>query len=150
MRSNAWAQLWTTGAVAVTGLTILTGCSSTGDQGHPPASSAATPTTATQSATPTAGPGEVATSPGGVTTAVEADAQSSEEEYFQACHAAKVWMDEKGGDPKAQIEPYLAALQAPGATPGPGTYNKAWAELEPGRQAAVIVAVRAAADQLCG
>jgi hypothetical protein len=150
MRSNTWAVRWSFGAIAVTGLTLLTGCSSTGEQGHPSASSTAASTTATRTATPTAAPGQAATSPGGVTTAVGADAQSSEEEYFQACHAAKVWMDEKGGDPKAQIEPYLASLQAPGAIPGPGTYNQAWAELAPGRQAAVIVAVRAAADQLCG
>jgi hypothetical protein len=150
MRSNTWAVRWTIGAIAVTGLTLLTGCSSSGEQGHPSASSTAAPTTATRTAIPTAAPGQAATSPGGVTTAVGADAQSSEEEYFQACHAAKVWMDDKGGDPKAQIEPYLAAVQAPGAIPGPGTYNKAWAELEPSRQAAVIVAVRAAADQLCG
>ena|SRR5690348_10114133 len=149
MRSNTWAVRWTIGAIAVTGLTLLTGCSS-GEQGHPSASSAAPSTTGTRTATSTAAAGQVATSPGGVTTAVGADAQSTEEEYFQACHAAKVWMDEKGGDPKAQIEPYLASLQAPGAIPGPGTYNKSWVELEPGRQAAVIVAVRAAADQLCG
>jgi hypothetical protein len=149
MRSNTWAVRWTIGAIAVTGLTLLTGCSSTGQQGHPSTPSAAAPTT-TQSATPTAAPGQVATSPGGVTTAVGADAQSTEEEYFQACHAAKVWMDAKGGDPKTQIEPYLASLQTPGAIPGPGTYNKSWVELEPSRQAAVIVAVRAAADQLCG
>ena len=91
-------------------------------------------------------PGDVATSPG---LAVGADAQSTEEEYFQACHAAKLWMEAKGGDLKAQIEPYLASVQAPDAAPGPGTYNVAWGQLEPGRQAAVIVAARAAADELC-
>lgn len=151
MRSYTWVSRATAGAVAVAGFSLLAGCSSGEDKGKPEESSApaTTATTTSESPTPTAAPGEVAVSPGGVTTAVGADAQSTEEEYFQACHAAKVWMDEKGGDPKAQIEPYLASLQAPDAAPGPGTYNKAWAELEPARQAAVIVAVQAAADQLC-
>lgn len=151
MRSYTWASRVTAGAVAAAGLTLVVGCTAEDDKGQSQVSSApaATATTTAESQTPTAAPGEVAVSPGGVTTAVGADAQSTEEEYFQACHAAKVWMDEKGGDPKAQIEPYLASLQAPGAVPGPGTYNKAWAELDPARQAAVIVAVQAAADQLC-
>ncbi|MGV0745018.1 lipoprotein LpqV [Mycolicibacterium sp. XJ870] len=151
MRSYTWATRLTSGAVAAAGLSLLVGCTSEAEKGQPDASSPpeATATTTTESQTPTAAPGEVAVSPGGVTTAVGADAQSTEDEYFQACHAAKVWMDEKGGDRKAQIEPYLASLQAPGAGPGPGTYNKAWGELEPARQAAVIVAVQAAADQLC-
>ncbi len=52
-------------------------------------------------------PGAVEVSPGGVTTAVGAPAESTEEEYFQACQAAKAWMDQQGGDPKSQIEPYL-------------------------------------------
>lgn len=151
MRSYTWVSRATAGAVAVAGLSLLVGCSSGDDKDQSQESSApaTTATTTAESPTPTAAPGEVAVSPGGVTTAVGADAQSTEEEYFQACHAAKVWMDEKGGDPKAQIEPYLASLQAPDAAPGPGTYNKPWAELEPARQAAVIVAVQAAADQLC-
>lgn len=141
----------TAGAVTAAGLGLLIGCSTEAGKDQSGASTAPAPpaTTGAEAATPTAKPGEVATSPGGVTTAVGADAQSTEEEYFQACHAAKVWMQAKGGDLKAQIEPYLASVQAPDAAPGPGTYNVAWAQLEPGRQAAVIVAARAAADELC-
>ena len=37
-------------------------------------------------------------------------------------------------------------LQAPGAAPGNATFNKPWAQLTPGQQAAVIVAVQAAAN----
>lgn len=106
-------------------------------------------TTSTTSETPTAAPGSVAVSPDGVTTAVGAPASSTEEEYFRACQAAKVWMDEQGGDPKAQIEPYLETLQTSDSA-GPGTYGTPWSQLPPGRQAAVIVAVQAAADALCG
>lgn len=155
MRSYPWARKTAAVALAAAGLSLLTACGSdTGKstEGSPAGPSSPSPASSTnaETPTPTAAPGEAAVSPGGVTTAVGAPAQSTEEEYFQACHAAKVWMDANGGDPKAQIEPYLASLQAPGAAPGPGTYDKTWADLEPARQAAVIVAVQAAADDLCG
>jgi hypothetical protein len=88
-------------------------------------------------------------SPNGVTTRVDAPAQSTEEEYFQACHAAKTWMQDRPGDPPALVEAYLAAVQAPDAT-GAGTWNVPWARLSPARQAAVIVAARAAAAAECG
>ena len=88
-------------------------------------------------------------SPSGVTTRVDAPPQSTEEEYFQACHAAKMWMQHRPGDPHELVEAYLAAVQAPHAT-GAGTWNVAWARLSPGRQAAVIVAARAAAADECG
>lgn len=151
MRRYTWTTRLTAGAATAAGLGLLIGCSTEAgkDQSGESTASSSQATTTTESATPTAKPGEVATSPGGVTTAIGADAQSTEEEYFQACHAAKIWMEAKGGELKAQIEPYLASLQAPDAAPGPGTYNVAWAQLEPGRQAAVIVAARAAADELC-
>ncbi len=151
MRRYTWTTRLTAGAAAAAGLSLLIGCSTDAGKDRSGASTAPSPqaTTTAEAATPTAKPGEVATSPGGVTTAVGADAQSTEEEYFQACHAAKLWMQAKGGDLKAQIEPYLASVQAPDAAPGPGTYNVAWGQLEPGRQAAVIVAARAAADELC-
>jgi hypothetical protein len=58
-------------------------------------------------------------------------------------------MDQQGGDPKSQIEPYLKTVQSADA-PGPGTFGSPWSQLAPGRQAAVIVAVQAAADALCG
>jgi hypothetical protein len=84
-----------------------------------------------------------------VTTRVNAPAQSTEEEYFQACHAAKTWMQDRRGDPSGLVEAYLAAVQAPRAA-GAGTWNVTWAGLSPARQAAVIVAARAAAADECG
>jgi hypothetical protein len=126
---------------------VGTGCSSGSDTESP---SSAQPTTSTTSQTPTAAPGEVAVSTDGVTTAVGAPAESTEEEYFKACQAARTWMTEQGGDPKSQIEPFLKSLQSGDATAGPATFGTPWSQLPPGRQAAVIVAVQAAADALCG
>jgi hypothetical protein len=133
---------------------VLVGCSSGSEGGNPSPSSStsaasAAPTTETTNQTHTAAPGAVSVSPNGVTTAVGAPAESTEDEYFQACHAAKVWMTEQGGDQKAQFEPYLASVQSSDA-PGPGTFNTPWSKLPPSRQAAAIVAAEAAADDLCG
>ena len=61
-------------------------------------------------------------SPGGVTTSVSAAAESTEDEYFQACRAAREWMEQQPGDLQAQIEPYLATLQSSDA-PGPSTFE---------------------------
>ena len=44
---------------------------------------------------------------------------------------------------------YLAAVQTPGVV-GAGTWNIAWAALPLPRQAGVIVAARAAANDECG
>jgi Putative lipoprotein LpqV len=129
-------------------IAALTGCSS-GTEGGPASSPAATPTTTTSSETHTPAPGALEVSPDGVTTAVGAPAESTEEEYFQACNAAKTWMEQQGGERKAQIEPYLKSVQS-SDEPGPGTFGTPWSQLAPGRQAAVIVAVQAAADALCG
>ena len=129
---------------------VVTGCSS-GSPGSGPASSspvAASPTT-TSLQTHTAAPGALGVSPGGVTTAVGTPAESTEDEYFQACHAAKEWMTAKGGAQKTQFEPYLADLQKSDAA-GPGTFGSPWSKLTPARQSAVIVAAEAAADDLCG
>jgi Putative lipoprotein LpqV len=134
------------GAAAV----ILTGCSSGSEGGGPqPTPSASSTTTTTTYQTHTAAPGEIAVSPNGVTTAVGAPAASTEEEYFQACHAAKVWIAAQGGDPKTQFEPYLKSLQTTNRADA-GTFGMPWSELPPGRQAAVIVAAEAASDDLCG
>jgi putative lipoprotein LpqV len=84
-----------------------------------------------------------------VTTAVGADAESTEEEYSQACQAAKAWIDQQGGDRKSQVEPFLKSIQDPNSQPGPATFNTPWAQLTPARQAAVFVAVQAGADSLC-
>ncbi|KUI27997.1 hypothetical protein AU196_05400 [Mycobacterium sp. IS-1742] len=135
-------------AVAVAGGAVLTGCSSGGDDAAETSSPQATASPTTTAAR-TAAPGEVGISPGGVTTAVGAPAESTEDEYFQACNAARLWMAERGGDPKAQLEPYLADIQKSDAA-GPGTFGTPWSRLAPPRQAAVIVAAEAAADQLCG
>ena len=130
----------------VAALVILSGCSSTDEPA--PAPTPAAPTTSSVTPTPVA-PGEVGVSPDGVTTAVGAPADSTEDDYFQACRAAKTWMDQQGGDPKTQIEPYLKTLQSAESV-GPGTFHKRWSELSPPQQSAVIVAVQAAADALCG
>lgn len=133
-------------AAAAVMVGVVAGCSSgTEDTSEPSAES--TPTV-TSSETPTAAPGSVAVSPDGVTTAVGAPADSTEEEYFKACATARQWMDEQGGDPKSQIEPYLGMVQSTDSA-GPGTYDTPWTQLPPPRQAAVIVAVQAAADGLC-
>lgn len=137
--------------LALSAATALAGCSSGGESAPAPTQSAAATSETTATTTParTAAPGAVGTSPDGVTTAVGAPAESTEEEYFQACNAARIWITERGGDPKNQVEPYLAELQRSDSA-GPGTFGTPWSQLEPGRQAAVIVAVEAAADQLCG
>ena len=136
------------GVATAVAIVAIAGCSS-GGEGGPTSSAGPTTTTATSSETHTPAPGAIEVSPGGVTTAVGADAESTEEEYSQACQAAKAWIDQQGGDRKSQIEPFLKTLQAPDAQPGPATYNTPWAQLSPARQAAVIVAVQAGADSLC-
>src|SRR6476620_191098 len=128
------------------GSAVLAGCSSgsdTGSSSSTASSSKPETTPATSSLeTHTAAPGAVGQSPGGVTTAVGAPAESTEDEYFQACQAAKTWMTAQGGDPKIQFEPYLASVQSSDA-PGPGTFDTPWSQLAPSRQAAVIVAAEA-------
>ena len=136
------------GIATAAAILAIAACSSGGEGGQR-SSAAPTTTTATSSETHTPAPGAVEVSPGGVTTAIGADAESTEEEYSQACQAAKTWIDQQGGDRKSQIEPYLKTLQDPNAAPGPGTYNTPWAQLSPARQAAVIVAAQAGADSLC-
>jgi Putative lipoprotein LpqV len=132
---------------------LLTGCSSGsggGTSSSSPTPASAAPTTATTTLqTHTAAPGALGVSPNGVTTAVGTPAESTEDEYFQACHAAKTWMLAKGGDQKTQFEPYLAEVQKTDAA-GPGTFGSPWSKLTPARQSAVIVAAEAAADDLCG
>ena len=113
--------------------------------------------TATSSARPSgiprgsgsAPPGAIGLSPAGVTTRVDVPADSTEEEYYQACHAAKVWMDAQPKTGQSLFEPYLAMVQAsPSGTAG--SWNSRWADLTLARQAAVITAARAAANDECG
>ena len=88
-------------------------------------------------------------SPAGVTTRVDVPANSTEEEYYQACHAAKEWMDAQPRTVQSLFEPYLAMVQAsPSGTAG--SWNARWADLTQARQSAVIVAARAAANNECG
>lgn len=140
-------------AATMLGSIALSGCSSGWDAGRS-STSAQSPSPSASTSTPTfsshtAAPGAVDQSPAGVTTAVGAPAESTEDEYFEACYAAKTWMAEQGGDPKVQFEPYLGFVQSSDA-PTPGTFDTPWSQLTPGRQAAVIVAAEAASNQLCG
>ncbi|MDP7705690.1 lipoprotein LpqV [Mycobacterium sp. TY815] len=135
---------WGSLLAALACLTAVAGCAHGGSGGRTTSSPAGSST-----ATSLLPAGAIGVSPGGVTTRVDAPAESTEEEYFQACHAAKEWMDAQGGTGEAQIEPYLAMVQATG--PGfAGSWNKRWAELGPERQAAVIVAAQAAGRGECG
>lgn len=135
--------LWGPLVVAVS-LSVVTGCSPGGAGGKGTSSSAQSPSAASSLA-----PGVVGVSPAGVTTRVDVPAESTEEEYFQACHAAKVWMDAQPATGEAAIEPYLAMVQASQAGVA-GSWNTRWAELTQARQAAVIVAAVAAANNQCG
>ena len=123
--------------VVAIGLSAGTACS---HGVHPGAATSAPP-----AAVP---PGAVGVSPSGVTTRVDAPANSTETEYYQACHAAKTWMTGQPQTGKSLVEPYLAMVQsAPKGTAG--SWNSRWADLTPARQSAVIVAATAAANNEC-
>jgi hypothetical protein len=124
---------------------VMTGCSAA-DTLAPTASTTPQSTVTTVAA---AAPGVVAISPAGTTTKINVPSYSTEEEYFQACHAAKTWMQGHHGDRTGLVESYLAAVQTPGVV-GAGTWNIAWAALPLPRQAGVIVAAKAAANDECG
>lgn len=124
---------------------LLTGCSA--DPGDSTATSLAPAPSAEQPVDQSGDPA-IGVSPGGVTTRVDEPAQSTEEQYAQACLSAKEWMDAKGGDPHDLVEPYLKEVQASTET-GRATFMKTWPELSGAQQAAVIIAVRAAADGGC-
>jgi hypothetical protein len=133
------------GSVAVlAAVSAMTECSAA-DTLAPTASTTPSGTVTTAAAAP----GVVAISPAGVTTKINVPSYSTEEEYFQACHAAKTWMQSHPGARTALVESYLAAVQTPGVV-GAGTWNIAWAALPQPRQAGVIVAAKAAANDECG
>ena len=132
--------------IVATSLSAVTGCSPGAHHG------AATSASARPSGIPggpaSAPPGAIGLSPAGVTTRVDIPADSTEEEYYQACHAAKVWMDGQPKTGQSLFEPYLAMVQAsPSGTAG--SWNFRWAELTLARQAALITAARAAANDEC-
>jgi Putative lipoprotein LpqV len=131
------------------GLFGTVGCSHGADNGGKPTSSSAR-SSATPVAAGTAPPGNIGLSPAGVTTRVDVPADSTEEQYFQACHAAKVWMEGQSKAPgQSLLEPYLAMVQAsPSGTAG--SWNSRWSDLTLARQAAVITAAHAAAADECG
>src|ERR1700753_901907 len=109
------------GTVAVLTLVVaLAGCSAEGAKAPP-----APPLSGTSKATAPMSPVVVSRSPAGVTTKINVPAHSTEEEYFQACHAATLWMQAHPGDNQSLAERYLAAGQAPGVV-GPGPWNVAW------------------------
>ena len=132
-------------AAVLAAASAMAGCSATGTRS--PTVSTSPSSTATTAAA--AAPGVVAISPAGVTTKINVPSYSTEEQYFQACHAAKTWMQGHPGDRAALVEKYLAAVQTPGVA-GAGTWNIAWAALPLPRQAGVIVAANAAANDECG
>jgi hypothetical protein len=130
------------------GLAGTAGCShDAGNEGKTTSSSA--PSSAAPGGPNSAPPGAIGLSPAGVTTRVDVPADSTEEGYFQACHAAKVWMDAQAKTGQSLVEPYLAMVQAsPSGTAG--SWNSRWTDLTLARQAAVITAARAAASDECG
>lgn len=124
-----------------------TGCSHGAHTGAPSSSSARP--SGIPNGPGSAPPGAVGLSPAGVTTRVDVPADSTEEEYYQACHAAQQWMDAQPKTGASLFEPYLSMVQA-SPTGTAGSWNAPWSKLTPARQAAVIVAARAAANNECG
>jgi hypothetical protein len=61
---------------------------------------------------------------------------------------AKEWIDARGGDPDTMVEMYLRDIQA-STEAGRATFQKTWSDLSRAQQAAVIIAVQAAADGGC-
>jgi len=143
MRSHRCRSL----LVAVAGLAALTACSS-GGGGHATSTTPTSSTSVQQSGDAGETSGAIAMSPGGVTTKIDVPAESTEEQYAQACMATKTWMEAKGGDPATLVEPFLKELQA-NTAPGPAAFNSTWGQLSTAQQAAVIIAVRAAAEGGC-
>lgn len=133
--------------VVAAGLLALAGCSPGAPSGKP--ASSPTRPAGIPGGPGSAPPGAVGLSPAGVTTRVDVPANSTEEEYYQACHAAKLWMDGQPRTGQSLFEPYLAMIQAaPSGTAG--SWNARWADLTLARQAAVITAAHAAANDECG
>jgi len=144
MLSRGYRRQVTAALLVSAAATALTGCSAGGGSGGN------SPDPAPAAGQPNGASGEqpIGMSPDGVTTRIDVPAQSTEEQYAQACMATREWMTAKGGDPQSMVEPFLKELQSSTST-GPATFNTAWAELSTAQQAAVIIAVQAAADGGC-
>lgn len=147
MLSTRDRALFGCAAVAAVTATLLAGCSSGAGGGANKAPSASPSVPAAAPQAQSAG-GPIGMSPEGVTTRIDEPAQSTEEQYAQSCLAAKDWMTARGGDPHTLVEPLLKEIQG-AKDPSPVTFKKTWAELSTPQQAAVIVAVSAAADGGC-
>ena len=80
-----------------------------------------------------------------MTTRVDVPADSTEEEYFQACNAAKIWMEAQPRTGASLFEGYLAMVQA-SPTGTAGSWNARWAELTLARQTARSELESAVAD----
>ena len=129
------------------GLLAVIGCSHSVSSGKATSSSPAPPARlGCVGGTPA---GAVGLSPAGVTTRVDVPADSTKDEPFQACHAAKLWMADQPKTGESLLEPYLAMVQT-SPSPTAGSWNTRWADLTPARQAAVITAAHAAANDECG
>ncbi len=126
-------------------------CTSKSDEKTAPSPSTTAGTSTTPVGAPAAQPPAAGSgvSPAGVTTSVNAAPSSLEEEYYQACRAAADWMIGKQDGAAQLVEGYLQSIQSTGNV-GPGTFHKSWHDLTADRQAAVIVATNAAAEQQCG
>jgi len=134
--------------MVVTGLTAALMACSSGGGGNANSKAPAPASPAEQTASEGASADPIGVSPDGVTTRVDVPAESTEEQYAQACMATKTWMESRGGDPTTLVETMLKELQA-SDQPSPQTFNKTWAELTTPQQAAVIIAVRAATQGGC-
>lgn len=147
MLSTRSRALFGATAVSAVAATLLTGCSAGGGNTASKAPSAAPSASAAAPEAPSGG-GPIGVSAAGVTTRIDEPAQSTEEQYGQSCLGAKDWMAAKGGDPHDLVEPLLHEMQS-AKDPSAVTFRKTWAELSTAQQAAVIIAVRAAADGGC-
>lgn len=142
------------GCVTVAAFAMLSGaaCSSANDEAPETtaAPGAATPSSELALPEPAAGAqGALGISPNGVTTSIDVPADATESQYGQACHAAKLWLDQRHEDPRTLVEPYLETLQDPGFV-GPGSFDTPWVQLSREQQAGVIMAANAAANGDCG
>ena len=147
MRSYRCRSLSASAVVIATATAALMACSS-GGGGHATSQAPAPairPGQSVEEGTPSE---PIGVSPDGVTTRVDVPAESTEEQYAQACMAAKQWMESKGGDPTTLVEAVLKEVQT-STEPGPTTFGSTWSQLSTAQQAAVIVAVRAASEGGC-
>mgnify|MGYP001587335975 FL=1 len=150
MRSYSTPAVLSAAAVTAVAAMLTAACSSAEEQANHTSATTPTSTSELPALPPEPTPeGTAGVSPDGVTTAVNVPSDATESQFGQSCHAAKLWMDGQGGDPKTLVEPYLKVLQAPEFS-DPGNFNTPWVQLTPAQQAGVIMAVNGAANGDCG